>query len=128
MQDRRCQKILEGGRQCAGFALKSGEFCFSHDPHSQAAKSAATRKGGQVRIVKVSEPLEVVEIETPRDIIKLLAITVKELRAGKILPQIANTTGFLTAQLLRAFEAVETSEKLDAFNSILAVRNHGKAF
>ena len=124
MQDRRCQKILEGGRQCAGFALKSGEFCFSHDPHSQVEKRAAARKGGQARIVKVDAPLEPIEIESPRDIIKLLAITVKELRAGKILPQIANTTGFLAAQLLRAFESVETRRRVDEFNAVISARRY----
>ena len=123
---KQCIHVLGDGRQCAGFALRNSNLCFSHNPHSRAAKRTATRKGGRFRIIKVSEILEPVEIESPRDIIKLLAVTIKELRAGKILPQIANTTGFLAAQLLRAFEVVETDKKLDAFHTVLSERRYAE--
>ena len=121
---KQCIHVLGDGRQCAGFALRNSNLCFSHNPHSRAAKRTATRKGGRFRIIKVSEILEPVEIGSPRDIIKLLAITVKELRAGKILPQIANTTGFLAAQLLRAFESVETRHRVDEFNAVISARRY----
>lgn len=119
---RKCKHILDDGTQCKAWALIDKDLCFSHDPESKEAKAIAVRNGGLVRPIRIDTPLETVEVNTPKDVITLLGKTINEVRTGILLPQIANTIGFLASHLLRAFEVAEIEDKVEEVKAVLIQR------
>jgi len=122
-KDNKCNHILDNGERCKAFALKEKDYCFSHDPESREEKALAVRKGGLVKPIRINGELAVIqEIETPEDITKVLGQTIREVREGKIPPQMANTIGFLSGHFLRAYEVIETERKIDQIEAVLGDR------
>lgn len=124
--DRHCKQILDNGERCKAYALKEKDFCFSHDPENKEQKAIAVRNGGLVRPIRVETALETVEVKTPKDIVTVLGKTINEVREGKLQPQIANTIGFLSGHLLRAFEIAELNDKVDEVKGVLTGRRPPK--
>ena len=44
-----CKGTTDRGSPCRADARSGSDYCFWHDPHSRAARSAAARRGGVVR-------------------------------------------------------------------------------
>lgn len=115
----RCVQILEDGTQCEAWALHGRDKCFSHDSSSAEEKILAVRKGGATRQAMLEAPLQEVAISTPEDIVKLLAVTITEVRAGCIDPRIANTIGFLAGHLIRAMELTVVDGKTEEVKALI---------
>ena len=62
----------------------------------------------------------------PQDVVRLLAMTISELREGIIDPPRANSIGVLTSHLLKAFEVSETHKTLQELQMILDERSNNK--
>lgn len=109
----RCSQQKTNGEQCQSRAMRSGRFCWLHDPNvSQAAKREAQARGGSGNAPKVHIPLPPLREATPRAIIEMLVATINEVRAGEIDIRIANCVGFLSGHLVRIYEASELEERL----------------
>lgn len=119
---KQCTATLDGGNQCGAYALTDKDFCFSHDPESKDAKQEATRRGGLVKQIKITHSLALVEVDTPKDVVTLLATTINEVRAGTLDPRIANTIGYLSGHLIRAFEVADMNTKLDEIRAVIQDR------
>jgi hypothetical protein len=111
------------GTQCGGYARTGKDYCFSHDPDSKEEKALAVKKGGAVKQTRVIGELEKVRVVEPSDLITLLAKTIGEVRAGVIDTRVANTVGFLSGHLLRAYEFAETAEKLEVVQAVITGRD-----
>ncbi|MEI6438001.1 MAG: hypothetical protein WCO69_04545 [Candidatus Omnitrophota bacterium] len=109
----KCSHFHEDGKQCGAFALTGKALCFSHDPESREAKLEAVVKGGQTKAKRVTEPLTPVGIKVPQDVVTLLIQTIGELRSGEVDQKMATTIGFLSGQLLRAFEFARNTHRMD---------------
>ena len=120
--DKKCKYILDDGERCRAYALKDKDYCFSHDPESQEEKALAVRNGGLVKQIKINGELQTIDVKTPKDVVKVLSMTIAEVREGKLPPQIANTIGFLSGHLLRAFEIAETNDKVEEVKAVLMMR------
>jgi len=120
--NKKCKHTLDDGTPCGAWALKEKEFCFSHDPDSRERKLEAVRKGGLAREIVIETPLERVSVSTPKDIVTLLARTIHEVRDGTLDPRIANTIGYLTGHLIRAFEVAELDGKMEEVRAVLIER------
>jgi len=120
--DKKCKHTLDDGERCNAYALKDKDFCFSHDPESKEAKAIATRNGGLVKQIKINGILTPVAVETPKDVVKLLSMTITEVRDGSLDPRIANTIGFLSGHLIRAFELAEIDDKVEEVKAVLMMR------
>mgnify|MGYP000976924504 CR=1 FL=1 len=120
--DKKCKQTLDDGTPCGAWALKEKDFCFSHDPESREAKLLAVRKGGLAREIEVETPLMRVSVATPKDVVTLLAQTINEVREGTLDPRIANTIGYLTGHLIRAFEVAELDGKTEEIRAVLLDR------
>jgi len=46
---KRCEFKKPDGTKCKGYALKTGKYCFTHEPTREADRKAARAKGGQSR-------------------------------------------------------------------------------
>ena len=123
---KKCSFILESGRQCGAYALTNKDYCFSHDPESREKKALAVRKGGLAKAVIIPEVLEDIKVDTPDDVIILLGKTLKEVRAGRLPSQTANTIGFLSGHLIRAFEVARMNDKIEEVRAALEIRKPPK--
>jgi hypothetical protein len=110
MGNKQCAHLKGDGTRCKTFAVNGSEFCFSHDPGSREKKALAVRKGGEARWVEWC--LDPVKIEEARDIKKLLATLINEVRQGDIPPQAASCIGYLSGVYLKAGEIGDLEERL----------------
>jgi hypothetical protein len=125
--NKRCIKVLENGKQCNAWVRKGKSYCFSHDPESHDAKLLATKKGGLAQAVVIKTPLEPVVINTPKDVVVLLTMTVNELREGRMDYRVANTISYLSNALLKAFEISELHIKIEQVKSVIVERTSEKS-
>ena len=98
------------------------EHCYRHDPNSRDLSLEASRRGGLAREVELLTPLEEMPINTSKDVVKLIATTINEVRTGKLDPRIANTIGFLAGHLIRAYEVAELEDKVEEVKAVLLER------
>jgi len=79
----------------------------------------AVRNGGLVKQIKINSPLARIDIVEAKDVVTLIATTIREVREGDLDPRIANTIGYLAGHLIRAFEASDTNDKLDEIKAVI---------
>lgn len=121
-EGKQCGEILEDGKQCGAWAMHDKDFCYRHNPESRALSIEASRQGGLAREVEIETPLEPIPVHSPRDVVTLISRTINEVREGRLDPRIANTIGFLSGHLLRAFEIAELESKVDEVKAVLLGR------
>lgn len=114
--------MLDDGKRCNAYALKGKDYCFSHDPGSREKKAVAVREGGLVKQIKIDGVLTPITVNTPKDVVKLLSTTISEVRDGSLDPRIANTIGFLSGHLIKAFEVAKLEDKIDEVKAVLIPR------
>ena len=114
-----CNFIKQDGLQCEANATLNSELCFTHNPEMQEAKMVAVTKGGLNRKHYESYG-ELLTLESPDDIKRLLADAINGVWTGKIpANQPANTIGFLARCWIDIHEAMEFEERMDAMEKKL---------
>jgi hypothetical protein len=118
-----CKFSKSDGTRCKAGCLNGSDFCFFHDPSHAQQCQQARRKGGKAR----SKPIAVLPISTPdqqaesvEDVVRLLGVTINEVRKGQVDPKIANATGYLSSVLLRALEGSELAKQIEEHDAALA--------
>jgi hypothetical protein len=119
---RRCKHILENGKQCRATPQRNKDYCYFHDPDTKDRFLMSSQKGGESKKNVDSQSLESIKLETPKDVVTLLAKTISELRAGKIEVRAANAIACLSNVLLRAFQYSDIDAKVSEIESILLKR------
>lgn len=115
----KCQQIIND-KQCGANAMKNSNFCYLHNPDiSNEEKQKAQIKGGLNRSVRVNQSLPFIKIENSKDITKLLAETINQVRDGSLDCRIANTIGFLAGITLKAFETSNLEERINKIESTI---------
>jgi len=113
-----CTAIAKSGRPCKAEAMRGSEFCFWHSPETATARAAARKKGGFNRR-RVAGSVSV-EIETPGDVVQLLAGELASLlsrvEAGA---SRARAVGALCSVALRALEQGDLEERLSRLEEAL---------
>ena len=100
--------------------MENSQFCFLHNPDiPEVEKRTAQVKGGKATIIKVSQSLPLVRVKNPQDVVTLLETTINEVRSGELDPRIANTIGYLTGGLLKAFEIGEVNRRVTAIEEAI---------
>ncbi len=116
----RCEFIKDGGDFCKARRLSGSRFCFFHDPARSNERKAASQKGGS-RHRMASLPRETAEFEVKKaeDVVKLLSLTVNQVRRGEIDPKVANSVGYLSGIILRAREQGDIEDRLQQIEQIV---------
>lgn len=124
LEAKKCNHVLETGERCGSYAQAGKGLCFVHDPQNKEAHLDACRRGGSVKQTTIKHDLKkVTDIENPHDVIRLLSTTIEEVRAGKIDPKVANTIGYLSSHLLKAFEVANLEGKVEELQAVLLDRD-----
>lgn len=114
---RACRALNKAGRPCQAHALPGSEWCLHHDPALELDRRAARIAGGKARqgrrIGPVGPPAERVQLETVRDVVKLIEQEVNEtLQLERSLNR-ARTIGYLAAVASKAIEISEIERRIE---------------
>ena len=108
-----CHATTKTGKRCEGFTLSGSNFCFAHDPNHEEERNQARKKGGRVGKAKTLPENEPdLSLAVPTDVEALLADTINRTRRGELDAKTANTIGYLSGQLLKAFEYGKLAEEI----------------
>ena len=109
-----CGHSRSDGSRCRANARRGGMLCFFHDPEKRSERAQASRKGGRAGTPTVLPDLPKVVVNSASDVCSLLGETLCQVRLGRMDPKVANTIGFLSGALLKAFQQARTEENLQA--------------
>ena len=117
----KCQAQKADGTPCRGTARPSG-FCTFHDPELAQKRAEARRAGGRSRSrgAAVLPDAEDLPARTIGDVTALLAVTINDVRTGRVDSRIANAIGYLSSVLLRALQDGELETRLAALETRLS--------
>jgi hypothetical protein len=119
----KCIYVKDDGEKCNANAISDSEYCYFHDPDiPKEEKQLAQTRGGEARSLTLITPLPEMRLETPADAVMLVADTIKRVRAGELDIRTANSIGFLTDKLLKAFEVARLNDKVDFIERVVLER------
>src|SRR5215472_15948448 len=94
-----CQARKKNGDRCSADAQSGKDVCVFHDP-GKAGDGRRARQAGGISRSRVAAVLSVDSpdhpLEDTRDVSKLLAQSINQLRRGLLDPKVANAVGYLT--------------------------------
>ncbi|MBI4185491.1 hypothetical protein HY524_00385 [Candidatus Berkelbacteria bacterium] len=112
----KCKHQLSNNNQCGAWAMKSSEFCFTHNPVTSDDRRAAVVKGGSATYERGLIPLEPVDLTDSKLILWLMIDTINRVRKvkpdGAMDVRTANCIGQLTRVLLEAQKELDVTERL----------------
>jgi hypothetical protein len=118
----KCRFRKKNGSRCGANAQPANNLCVFHDPARAADGLKARRAGGLSR----SHPAAVLPSDTPdhplasiKDVSRLLAESINQLRRGQLDPRVANAVGYLAGTLLNALQKGELEERLSKIEAML---------
>jgi len=91
--------------------MQDQDFCFTHNPKTKKAQKLAASKGGRSHRESYS-PLPIVELKTTKDVARLLATTINEVRECAVPLRVANCLGYLAGHLIKALEQGDLEARL----------------
>jgi len=121
----KCQFIKPNGEQCEANAMEGVNYCFTHNPETQAEKEQAVLKGGLApKPRKEAKPLAPISVRSTKDILALLEDTINRVRTEPITHQKANCIGYLANISIKALEVDELDEKLEFVRGLISERKN----
>jgi hypothetical protein len=129
--DRLCQQILPDGRRCRARRISSSSYCFFHDPESKGKRMAAQRAGGMKnknRMARLPELTPDAPLAEAKDVSRLLAQTINQVRRGELDPKVANAVGYLAGILLKSIQESEIETRVAALEAATRLPSDSSAF
>ncbi len=106
------------GRSCQARRIRGSRFCFFHAPERAQARRTARRAGGlKNRITVLPHTTRDLPLVSTRDVEKLLAETINQVRRGEVDPKVANTVGYLAGILLKSRQDTEIDGRVTALEA-----------
>ena len=113
-----CQALNAEGKRCEARRMSGSSYCFFHSPEKEQARRTARRAGGlKNRIAVLPRATPDVQLSHARDIQRLLAETINQVRRGELDPKAANCIGYLSGLLAKSFEQGEIESRLATLES-----------
>jgi hypothetical protein len=113
----RCKHKKKNGTPCPNAARSGKTACWVHDPELAAARAEGRRRGG----VNRSKPPATLAADAPdlplttvTDVAAALAVTMNQVRTGKVTVQVGNCLGVLAGVLLKALEGSDLERRIAA--------------
>lgn len=121
----RCKATTRKGSPCQAWAVEGSRFCFWHDPARAQERRAARAKGGKARHGRQIGPTggaEPVKIGSAADTLPILERAVNDLLALENSVNRARAIGYLCGQVVKVFEVTDLQARMEALESVLALR------
>lgn len=117
---RQCEFTKDTGERCRARPLSDSKFCFFHDPNKSEEQKVARRKGGYARrSPTLPKNIPEFELKVAEDVVRLLSITINQVRRGEIDPRVANAVGYLSGIILKAKEQGDIEKRLKQIEEIV---------
>lgn len=111
---------------CESYAMKSSNYCFTHNPDAKERHLEAASKGGAVSRDLGSISLTKVPLKQITHVIDLLEDTINKVRVVKedatMDIRVANCVGYLAGQLMKAIELSDLESRLEVVERIIFER------
>lgn len=115
-----CKFIKPDGTRCNAHAMSNNNLCYTHNPDiSDEEKREAKQRGGRARALTIANPLPVLTIKDPNDIVLLIADTINRVRTGELDIKTANCLGFLSDKFLKAFEMAKLNDRVAVLEQVI---------
>ena len=121
MKGSKCTQTKEDGSKCNAWAQAGKNHCLMHDPEMEEERKLICQKGGQA-IRRHHDPLPLIELNEPKDVVRLLADTINRVRSGEIDLRVANCIGYLSGHLTKAFEIAQISQRVELIEKVVFTR------
>lgn len=118
---KRCKFLKPDGTRCKAWAMTDSDFCFTHNPEMKEAKKEAVIRGGKSP-KKNYNPLEPIEIKDNKDVVKLIAQTINEVRQGIIDVRVANCIFYGSGQLIKALEIADLERRIEEIEKTIYLK------
>jgi len=115
---KKCKHKDDTRGKCKAWAMLNSDFCFFHNPETKDYLTQSTMRGGLNRQILTRASLPPLDIKSREDVIGLLCDTINLVRCNVMPPQIANSVGYLSSHLLKAFEKSEDEAILEKLTSL----------
>jgi hypothetical protein len=127
--DRRCAAKTRSGAPCKARALPGKRHCLFHsgDPADRRTREQARKEGGRQRSRKACTlPASAgnLPLTGVPDVVKLLALTINQVRTGELDVKVANCVGYLAGVLLKALEGGELAREVEELRRLVEERQH----
>jgi hypothetical protein len=119
--EKKCKAIRPYGSNCDAWAMSDSDYCFTHNPETQADRLLANQKGGKSP-KKNLNPLPALALRQTNEIVILLEETINKVRSGELDLKVANTVGFLSGHLLKAIELADLSGRVETIERAILER------
>jgi hypothetical protein len=118
-KSRFCQAFKpDGGGKCGARPIAGSSYCFFHDPEKSAEREAAQRAGGlRNKLAVLPSTAPDAPLLDARDVVRLLAETINQVRRGEVDPKVANAVGYLGGLLMKALHETEIEKRLAALEA-----------
>ena len=117
----KCNYKIDKYNTCNAWAMKSSEYCFTHNPDQTEKRLAANALGGKTP-KKITDPLPPIPVSSTKDIVKLLADTIQRVRDGSMDIRVGNSLAYISAYLLKAIDAANLEPRLQEIERIILER------
>lgn len=120
----KCVQIKKAGSRCNARRMENSEFCFFHDPARAKERTLAQRAGGsRNRAVALPSNIPDAPLADTRDVARLVADTINQVRRGEIDPKVANAVGYLAGILVKTLECSDLEARLEVLEAARAVKS-----
>lgn len=120
---KRCQAQKKDGHPCDASASRGSDFCFFHDPAQADQRREAQAAGGRNgRMTTLSADAPDVPVQTLRDIVSLVGVTINQVRRGELDPRVANTVGYLANVAIKALEQGDLEDRIAELEAVMKRR------
>jgi hypothetical protein len=115
-----CQATKKDGKPCSAKAMQGKKQCFMHSPACKQRRLIAQRNGGLARKHTKCYISEEIKLESPKDIQKLIEVTLNSLLKGKMPAKSpASHVAYLSNTWLSAYEKGELVERIDRLEGLV---------
>jgi hypothetical protein len=112
-QSNSCEGVKPDGDECKARRVAGSSYCFFHDPEKRAERESAQRAGGlKNKVAVLSSTTPDARLLDAKDVVKLLAETINQVRRGEVDPKVANAVGYLGGLLMKAIHETEIESRL----------------
>ncbi len=120
-----CRATKPDGSSCQAAALPGSDFCFFHDPDRADDRREANAAGGRQGKTKTLDAAAPdVKIESCQDVVRLISVTINQVRRGELDPRVANAVGYLANVLIKAVEQGDLEKRIEDLEA--AVKAKGR--
>lgn len=126
VRDRQCKGTLADGARCGapqGLVDPLSGYCRAHDPATEEERLAASRRGGEATRARYSRALQAEDLPTldsPQAAARWCDIIGRAAATGRLSASAAQAALRSVSECLRAIEAGDTAERLDALQEQVA--------